>query len=84
LPIAVLIFVQVFLAINYWLYVPLLAKNVIGINFKSHGFAYRIPASLGALLGSFIIPKLLKIGWRKKKINSIFNCFGFRFLFSGF
>jgi DHA3 family macrolide efflux protein-like MFS transporter len=66
-PFILLMAVQISLAI-IMVNVPLLATDIFKISVEAAGFFIVAPAGLGAGIGAFIIPKLLKNQWRKKKI----------------
>lgn len=52
------------LAVN----VPALATEIFKIKPELAGIFLVIPASVGAILGAFSVSRLLKFGWRKKRI----------------
>src|SRR3989344_94566 len=47
--------------------VPALSRDILSIKASSSGILVIAPAGLGAVIGSFILRKLLNSGWRKKK-----------------
>jgi len=48
--------------------VPVIAEQIFNVNLNAAGIFIIIPAALGAMLGAFNLPRLIKKGWRKKKI----------------
>jgi MFS family permease len=48
--------------------IPLITREIFGYNVKYSGTLVVIPATLGALLGTINMPKILKTGIRKKSI----------------
>lgn len=46
---------------------PVLAEDVFRINANSAGVMIAVPAGIGAAIGTLIVTRLLKKGWRKKK-----------------
>ncbi len=47
---------------------PVLAKDVIRIPASYSGFVMVVPAGVGAILGSFLLSKVLHLGLRKKRV----------------
>lgn len=47
---------------------PVIAKEIFNINLNAAGIFVIIPAALGAMISAFNLPRLIKKGWRKKKI----------------
>ncbi|MFZ5932840.1 MAG: MFS transporter [Patescibacteria group bacterium] len=52
--------------------VPVLALEIFKIGINSVGLAVVVPAGIGAIVGSLIVSKLLKSGWRKKRAIETF------------
>lgn len=52
--------------------VPVLARDIFQINLTSGGILIVVPAALGAISGAFIVGRLLKRGWRKKRAIETF------------
>jgi len=48
--------------------VPVIAKNLFQLPLNSAGIFIFVPAATGAFIGALSLPKLIKKGWRKKKI----------------
>jgi len=46
---------------------PVLAEDVFRINANSAGVMIAVPAGIGAAIGTLIVTRLLKKGWRKKR-----------------
>lgn len=51
--------------------VPAIAKYILKIDVHSAGLLIVVPAGVGAALGALTVPKLLKYGWRKKKVIDV-------------
>lgn len=66
-PFLLLLGFQVALAIII-VSVPVIAKEIFSVNLNAAGIFVVIPAALGAMIGAFNLPKLIKGGLRKKKI----------------
>ncbi|MFH1864088.1 MAG: MFS transporter [bacterium] len=66
-PFLLLLGFQVALAIII-VSVPAIAKEIFSVNLNAAGIFVVIPAALGAMIGAFNLPKLIKGGLRKKKI----------------
>lgn len=66
-PFLLLLGFQVALAIII-VSVPVIAKEIFSVNLNAAGIFVVIPAALGAMIGAFNLPKLIKRGLRKKKI----------------
>lgn len=65
--------------------IPVMAKELLKISANSVGTLLVVPAGLGAALGGFIVPKLLRGGLRKKSvIEYAFILLGFITLALGF
>ncbi len=47
---------------------PVIAKEIFSINLNAAGVFVVVPAALGAMISAFNLPRLIKNGWRKKKI----------------
>lgn len=47
---------------------PVIAVQIMNISANYAGVSIVVPAGIGALLGSFYIPKFVKSGWRKKTL----------------
>jgi len=47
---------------------PVIAKEIFDINLNAAGIFIVIPAALGAMISAFNLPRLIKKGWRKKRI----------------
>jgi len=71
IPFLLMLALQVALAIVV-INVPLIAKDLLGININSAGVSIVVPAGIGAILGALITTKLLKKGWRKKTAIELF------------
>lgn len=69
-PLLILLGVQASLAIIV-VSVPAIASQVLNISVNYSGVSVVVPAGIGALLGSFYIPRLIKKGWRKKSLIEI-------------
>lgn len=48
--------------------VPVIAQEIFDINLNAAGVFVIVPAALGAMISAFNLPRLIKKGWRKKKI----------------
>jgi DHA3 family macrolide efflux protein-like MFS transporter len=70
-PFLLMLALQVALAIVV-INVPLIAKDILGININSAGVSMVVPAGFGAIFGALITTKLLKKGWRKKAAIELF------------
>jgi MFS family permease len=46
---------------------PVLAEDIFRINVNSAGAMIAVPAGIGAAIGTLIVTRLLKKGWRKKR-----------------
>ena len=51
---------------------PVLAVEIFKINVNSAGVVIVVPAGIGAGVGTLIVARLLKKGWRKKKVIETF------------
>ena len=51
--------------------VPVLATDLFKIDVNSAGLFIVVPAGFGALVSAVSVPKLLKKGWRKKKVIDV-------------
>lgn len=69
-PLMLLLGVQVGLSILI-VSLPVIAEQILEISVEYVGLMAVVPAGLGAVTGSVLIPKLLKKGMRKKKIIEI-------------
>ena len=47
---------------------PVIAVHILNISVNYSGVSIVVPAGIGALLGAFYVPRLIKQGWRKKTI----------------
>ena len=47
---------------------PVIAVQILNISVNYSGVSIVVPAGIGALLGAFYVPRLIKQGWRKKTI----------------
>jgi MFS family permease len=52
--------------------VPIIAKDILGVQIEAAGYNVVVPAGLGAAYGAIMIPKLMKRKVRKKKIIEMF------------
>jgi len=66
-PLFLLMVIQVSLAIII-VNVPSIATNIFSISLDKAGIVIVVPASLGALFGALLVPKILKDGKRKIKV----------------
>ncbi|KKP47018.1 MAG: hypothetical protein UR39_C0006G0032 [Candidatus Woesebacteria bacterium GW2011_GWA1_33_30] len=66
-PIVLLFSIQVGLAI-ITANLPSIASEILNVSTSYVGLLVVVPAGIGAVIGSLFLSKLLKIGWRKKKI----------------
>jgi predicted MFS family arabinose efflux permease len=71
IPFILLIVFQVEAAI-IMVNVPIIAKDILGVQVETAGYNIVVPAGLGAAFGAIAIPKLLKRKIRKKKIIELF------------
>ncbi len=67
LPLLILLAIQAALAIII-VTLPQIATQILNISVNYAGVFIVVPAGIGALIGSFVIPRLVKNGWRKKNI----------------
>lgn len=67
LPFLILLSTQVVLAMVV-VNIPLLAKDIMGMNPNLAGIYLIVPAGVGSIIGAIYIPRFLKIGRRKKII----------------
>lgn len=66
-PFLLLLGIQVCVAVIVVL-VPAIAQDMVGISVDLAGIFVVVPAGIGAMIGAFLAPKLIKRGWRKKKL----------------
>lgn len=66
-PLLMLISIQVGLSVLI-VSLPVVADQILGISAEYSGILIVVPAGLGAVLGSILVPRMLKMGFRKKKI----------------
>lgn len=69
-PLLILLGAQAALAIII-VSLPVIAAQILNIPVNYSGVSMVVPAGIGALLGSFYIPRLIKKGWRKKTLIEI-------------
>lgn len=69
-PLLILLGIQASLAIII-VSLPVIAAQILNIPVNYSGVSMVVPAGIGALLGSFYIPRLIKKGWRKKTLIEI-------------
>lgn len=69
-PLGLLFFIQVGLSIVIT-NLPIIAEQILFISISYVGLWVVVPAGIGAVFGSIMITKLLKKGWRKKRIIDI-------------
>jgi hypothetical protein len=50
---------------------PVISSQILNISVNYSGVSIVVPAGIGALLGSFFIPRMIKKGWRKKKLIEV-------------
>jgi MFS family permease len=64
--------------------VPILASELLKIDINSAGILLVVPAGIGALLGTFLVSRMLKQGWRKKRVidNFLMSILFLLFLFT--
>lgn len=67
IPFSLLAVIQIILAIII-VNVPAIASSVFRISLNFAGIAIVVPVAVGAIVTSFVVPKLLKSGVRKKKL----------------
>jgi MFS family permease len=70
-PFGLLLGIQIAVAITA-VNVPLMAKDLLNISLNSAGVLIVVPTGVGAILGALISSKLLKQGWRKKRVIDTF------------
>lgn len=66
-PLILLIGMQISLAIII-VNLPLIATEILRMPVNYAGVLVVVPAGIGALLGSILVPKKLKLNWRKKSV----------------
>ncbi len=66
-PLMLLLAIQISLAIIV-VSLPVITTEILKVSISYAGVLVVVPVSLGAIVGSLLIPKLLKNGWRKKRI----------------
>jgi len=66
-PFLLLLAIQVSLAI-VTVNIPVVAADIFKVPLNSAGIAIVVPAGIGAIVGALVASKLLKIGWRKKRV----------------
>lgn len=71
MPLLILFSLQIVLSV-VTVNVPVIAKDIFRISLNSAGLAIVVPAGIGAAIGTLVITKLLKRGWRKKKAIEAF------------
>lgn len=69
-PLGLLLMIQVALAIVIT-NLPVIAEQILNVNVDYAGLLVVVPAGVGATLGSILVTRFLKIGWRKKRIIDI-------------
>jgi MFS family permease len=69
-PLMILLGVQAALAIVV-VSLPVISSQILNISVNYSGVSIVVPAGIGALLGSFFIPRMIKKGWRKKKLIEV-------------
>jgi MFS family permease len=67
LPFLLILGVQVVISV-LTVVVPVLAKDILEIDLNLAGLYIIVPAGIGAVVGAITVPKLIKNGWRKKRI----------------
>lgn len=88
LPFLLILGVQVVISV-LMVVVPVLAKDILGVEINLAGIYIIVPAGIGAVVGAIAIPKMMKTGWRKKKlieyslITSVILFFFLAFSFMG-
>lgn len=73
-PLLILLGLQAVLSIII-ISMPVIAVQILNISVSFAGVSIAVPSGIGALLGSFYIPKLIKMGWRKKTIIDVGLCY---------
>ena len=69
-PLILLMGVQIGLAVTV-VNLPAVAQNILNIDLNVAGLFIIVPAAVGATFGAVAAPKLIKKGWRKKRIIEI-------------
>lgn len=69
-PLLILLGIQASLGIVIVI-LPVIAVQILNISVNYSGISIVVPAGIGALLGSFYIPRFIKNGWRKKTIIEV-------------
>src|SRR5690606_6359807 len=52
--------------------IPRIASEILHVDYTSSGVMVMVPAATGAIIGSLFINKLIRKGWRKKKMIEFF------------
>lgn len=73
-PLLILLGVQAVMTIIV-VSLPIIAVKIINVSVDFAGISIAVPAGIGALLGSFYIPRMLKKGYRKKTLIDVGLCF---------
>lgn len=69
-PLSLLFLIQVSLGMII-VNLPIIAEEILKVSVSYVGLLVVVPAGIGAALGSFIVTKLIKNKWRKKRIIDI-------------
>jgi MFS family permease len=69
-PLILLLGMQVSLAVII-VNLPVIATQILNVSVNYVGFLVVVPAGIGAIIGSFIIPRRLKKDWRKKSVIEV-------------
>lgn len=80
-PLLILLGLQSILSIII-ISMPVIAVQILNISVNFAGISIAVPAGIGALLGTLYIPKLIKLGWRKKTIIDVGLCYSAIALFT--
>jgi MFS family permease len=70
-PYIVMLALQVALAILV-VNIPRIAVEILHVGYNSSGIYVMVPAATGAIVGSLLLNRLVKKGWRKKKMIEFF------------
>ncbi len=66
-PLVLLLILQIYLAVIFT-NLPIIGEQILKIGVNYTGLFIVIPAGIGAFIGSIIVPKMLKLKFRKKRI----------------
>ena len=69
-PILILLGIQAALAIVA-VSLPVISTDILNVSVNLAGVSIVVPAGIGALAGSFYVPRLVKKGWRKKTLIEV-------------